>query len=317
MRRLEHADEDKFWEAWIKDDNVFCFRFGKIGSQGQTRIKRHATRKEADEDLEENVARKLKEGFTEKSEEDAEDEDEEHEAEEGEEEEEEEGDDEDEEDEDEAPKKKRAAPKHVAPAAAEPSKPALPTRLRASKLAPEQISAARNALDALHRALGGRSWHVRRLGRRARQALERIAGADPAKHDFGEAFDVVMNDVIAAEKRLPLDIAMGLLLEVDEAVFVRTVKRWKSANAGAAKDAIAALSTSIDAIHDADIALHVGAALAERRLDASSWRKRFHHVKPALEDALKKNGSTLAKYLKSLDAADDTVLASRIEEAAR
>jgi len=61
MRRLEHEDEEKFWEAWIKDDTIFCFRFGKIGTTGQTRIKRHATREEAEADLEDNIQRKLKE----------------------------------------------------------------------------------------------------------------------------------------------------------------------------------------------------------------------------------------------------------------
>ncbi|HEX4513462.1 MAG TPA: WGR domain-containing protein, partial [Polyangiaceae bacterium] len=76
MRRLEHEDEEKFWEAWIKDDAIFCYRFGKIGTTGQTRIKRHATRAEADADLEENIQRKLKEGFEEKSEDAAEKEDE-------------------------------------------------------------------------------------------------------------------------------------------------------------------------------------------------------------------------------------------------
>ncbi len=322
MRRLENSDEEKFWEAWIKDETVFMYRFGKIGTQGQTRLKRHATKDEADADLEDNVARKLKEGFEEKSEDEEEKKEEGEEEEETEESDSDDEDSDDEEDEEEAPKKKKAAAKHIAavPAAA-PSKPALVARTRAAphKVAPEQISAAKNALEALHGALGKRSWKVRKLARRARQSLERVAGIDPAKHGIGDAFDALMQDVVAPKKRLPLEIATGLLLELDAAVFVRTVKQWKSAaaNSGGAKEAIGALAASVDAIHDADVALHVGAALAERKLDASSWRKRFHRVKPALEDALKKNGSTLAKYLKSLDASDDTLLAARIEEAAR
>ena len=32
VRRLENEDEEKFWEAWIKDDLIFCYKFGKIGS---------------------------------------------------------------------------------------------------------------------------------------------------------------------------------------------------------------------------------------------------------------------------------------------
>src|SRR5678810_1020032 len=107
LRRLEHEDEEKFWEAWIKDDAILCYRFGKIGTTGQTRIKRHATREEAEADLEYNIQRKLKEGFEEKSEDDAEEKEEDAaEEEETEEEEGDEAEDEDEEDEDEeeAPK---------------------------------------------------------------------------------------------------------------------------------------------------------------------------------------------------------------------
>ena len=125
-----------------------------------------------------------------------------------------------------------------------------------------------------------------------------------------------MTDVTAPKKRLPLEIATRLLLELDPAVFVRVVKQWKGVD-GPAKETIGVLSASVAAIDDADVALHVGAAFAERRLDASSWRKRFSHVKPALEEALHKKGSTLAKYLKSLDAEGDAVLASHVEEAAR
>lgn len=327
MRRLEHEDEEKFWEAWIKDDTIFCFRFGKIGTTGQTRIKRHPTREAAEADLEENIQRKLKEGFEEKSEdgeekeeeEAAEEEEEESDGDEDEEDADEEDEDEDE-DEEEAPKPKKKKPAVAAapPPPPEPSKPKLPARTRAkpNAIAPEQVSAAKNALEALHAGLGKRSWKVRKLARRARQSLERVAGVDPSKQGFGDAFDALMNDVTAPKKRLPLELATRLLLELDPAVFVRAVKQWKGA-AGPAKDTIGVLQASVAAIDDADVALHVGAAFAERTLDAPSWRKRFGHVKPALEEALKKKGSTLSKYLKSLDTGEDAVLASHVEEAAR
>jgi predicted DNA-binding WGR domain protein len=278
MRHLEHAAEDKFWEAWIKDDTTLFYRFGKSGSQGQTRVKRFGTRAEAEADLEENVGRKLAEGFSQKG--------------------------------SAAP----ASPK-VAPAAQPAPTPRKASIKRAVK--PELATGARNALEALQHGLGGRSWKVRHLGRRARHALERIRGADPAKAGFGDAFDALMAQVVATEKRLPLDIAVELLAELDVGVFARTVKRWKGHAQGSAKEAVAVLVTSCDAVDDEDVLLHVGAAFAERQLDAASWRKRFHRIKPELEEALKKNGSTLARYLKSLDGGDDTVLVGRIEEAAR
>jgi uncharacterized protein (TIGR02996 family) len=64
MRRLENNDEEKFWEAWVKDA-VFYFRFGKIGTQGQTKLKKFKTDAEAEAELEEKLREKLKQGFTE------------------------------------------------------------------------------------------------------------------------------------------------------------------------------------------------------------------------------------------------------------
>jgi predicted DNA-binding WGR domain protein len=65
MRRLENEDEEKFWEAWIKDDLIFCYRYGKIGSSGHTKLKKFRTRAEAEAELEETLAKKLEEGFEE------------------------------------------------------------------------------------------------------------------------------------------------------------------------------------------------------------------------------------------------------------
>jgi len=63
MRRLENEDEEKFWEAWIKDDLIFVYRYGKIGSPGHTKLKKLKTRAEAEAELEARVAEKLAEGF--------------------------------------------------------------------------------------------------------------------------------------------------------------------------------------------------------------------------------------------------------------
>jgi len=64
MRRLENADEEKFWEAWVKDA-VFYFRFGKIGSPGQTKLKRFKTTAEAEAELKKKLDEKLTQGFSE------------------------------------------------------------------------------------------------------------------------------------------------------------------------------------------------------------------------------------------------------------
>jgi predicted DNA-binding WGR domain protein len=109
-RRLENEDEEKFWEAWIKDEVIFCYRFGKIGSPGGTKLKKFKTAAEAQAELEEKLQQKLAEGFTELGAEDGEDGEDEEEEEEADEEEEqdekeEEEDDDDEEEEDEKEEK--------------------------------------------------------------------------------------------------------------------------------------------------------------------------------------------------------------------
>lgn len=71
-RRLENEDENKFWEAWVKD-GVFYYRFGKIGSQGQTKLKRFKTDAEAQAELEEKLEEKLGQGFSEGDKEEADD----------------------------------------------------------------------------------------------------------------------------------------------------------------------------------------------------------------------------------------------------
>ena len=40
VRRLENDDEDKFWEAFIKDDVIFVYKYGKRGSTGATKLKK-------------------------------------------------------------------------------------------------------------------------------------------------------------------------------------------------------------------------------------------------------------------------------------
>lgn len=64
IRRLEHQREEKYWEAWIKDELIFCYRYGKLGSPGHTKLKKFKTGAEAAAELEEKLKEKLREGFT-------------------------------------------------------------------------------------------------------------------------------------------------------------------------------------------------------------------------------------------------------------
>ena len=61
-RYLESGD--KFWEVFV-DGNSVKTRFGKIGAQGQMRLKDFKSKSDAAADLESQLAKKLKEGFIE------------------------------------------------------------------------------------------------------------------------------------------------------------------------------------------------------------------------------------------------------------
>jgi len=358
MRRLENADEEKFWEAWVKDDLIFCYRYGKIGSQGHLKLKKFKTKAEAEAELEEKLAEKLEEGFEEPGAEDAEDEAEES-AEEGEgseeasdddekedseetsddegddekeetsdsdddeseasedsedeDSEDEDSEDEDSEDEDDAPRKRGRA---TAPIVVEeaPAKPSLPVRVRARAATKEDAVAAAKALDALRAAVGGRSWKTSRIARRARHALERLGGADLAKHDaVTKALDAVTTLVIAPKKRLSLEDAMTVLWVVDAATFARTVARWRAKMLDSpATAAIGVLSSTFEAVPDQEVAVHVATALVNRRLSEGAFRGWFSRIRPFLDEAMgQKRGGTKA-FLAALKPGNDAVVKARV-----
>ncbi len=232
MRRLENEDDDKFWEAWIKNDLIFCYRFGKLGSSGHTKIKKFKTRAEAEAELEQKLAEKIEEGFSEigvEEEEDAveetdsadeaeEDEAEENEAgddeagddeagdDEGEPEEDEPNDDEDEdEDEDEQ------AEEEVAAAPPKPAEPELPVRFRTTSPNAADFSRAEARLEAVVSAVGKRSWKLARTARLARRALERLGGSENAA--LTAALDRVLGLVIAPKIRSPSGTPSGCSLK--------------------------------------------------------------------------------------------------------
>ncbi len=299
VRRLEHRREEKYWEAWIKDDLIFCYRYGKLGSPGHTKLKKFKTNAEASAELEEKLREKLGEGFSEVRE----------------------G----------AP----AAPAPGTPAAPSPARPPAPDAGEAAakaganieipplqaRYAPRtptdgEIDAARQALARLAEHAGTRSWRVARAARKARTALARLGGMDPSTHPaLGAAFDAVMDLIIAPQKRLPLEQAMGLLWELDAAVFARIVTGWqRKVLTSPSADALGVLAALLEQVGP-EIAIHAGAALLERHLPADAWRRRFQKVKPSLAASLGKNGISLGVFLDALHAERDPILRERLTHA--
>jgi predicted DNA-binding WGR domain protein len=305
MRRLENSSEQKFWEAWVKDDVFFCWRFGKLGASGHTKLKKFGSKNLADAELEARLGEKLHEGYVElgtpplgvatarDSSETASDP---------------------------APprrgKRKAAAPE---PPPAPP--PPLPLRVASRNPSPAELTAALTALDKLLAGLDDRSWRVGLLARHAHRAIERIAGSDPAKHGLlGVSFDTLMAQVLGPDHPLPLRHALALLSELDAAVFVRALRTWRGkllALASSAAPAIGVLATVLDAVSDGELALQTGLALLDRNLSVDMWHRRFALIRPALEGALSNKGSSLALLLASLNPKDDAVLAARLAEASR
>ncbi len=353
MRRLENADEEKFWEAWVKDDLIFCYRYGKIGSSGHLKIKKFASRAEAEAELEEKLAEKLEEGFEEPgadgaaekasddedsesedeasedeapapkkasaaTKDDEEEESEENDDEEEEEESEEDDDDEESEDDDEEKPKKKAAKPAAPKAAAAPEapKPTLPTRVAARTPTKDDVARAKRALEELTAALGKRTWIVTRRAKAAARALERLGGADPKDHgELGKSFDELMSQVISAKRPLPLHVALRLLWETDSDVVSKVVSKWRSKMlASPAAAAIGVLAATFDAVPDSEVALHTSAALVDRALPSSAFTRRFAKVRPFLEASLKSKGTTVAAFLSSLKP-DDALLKARVTDA--
>jgi hypothetical protein len=184
---------------------------------------------------------------------------------------------------------------------------------------PEAIDAAAKALDALRAAVGGRSGKVARLARGARHALERLGGADVAKYEaVSSALDAVTALVIAPKKRLPLEDALTVLWVVDAATYARTVTHWRAKMLDSpASAAIGILSATFETIPDPEVAVHVAAALANRRLPADAFRRWFGRLRPFLTEALAKQAGGLDAFRAALKAGSDAVLQQRVAEVSR
>jgi predicted DNA-binding WGR domain protein len=286
MRRFEFVEgtSSKFWIPEVQG-STFIVTYGRIGTAGQRKEKAFPDEASARREYEKKVAEKLREGYREVSAEG------------------------------EAPEAS-PKPKEKAP----PPRPELPRRVRPAKPTAEQVAAATQALSELEARLGKRSWQVGLLTRRARRALRRLGGVDPAAHGaLGARFDALMARVVApkGEQRLPLRLAMALLAELDVAAFSRAVQQWKRAPAGApAAAGAAAVAREAEALGEPELALRMGVLLTERTdLRGSSepgWQRRWEALKPHVEAHLQGKGGGLSAHLRSLETGGDAHLAQRL-----
>jgi predicted DNA-binding WGR domain protein len=287
MRRFEYVagTSSKFWTVAV-EGSTFVVIFGKIGTAGQRKDKAFPSEEAARKEMDKKIAEKLREGYAEVG----------------------------------ASAAASSAPAGVsAPAApVKPVKPVLPPRVQAVTLTADKVEHATEALRALEQSLGGRSFHVGRVARRARRALEGIAGCDPQQHpSLLAALDGLLGRVTAAAgPRLSLRLCLGLLSELDVAAFERALDLWHKAHHPPA--VVTVLLRQVEQLSDPEVGLRVGLLLIDRPGHGggpeAGWARRWRTFLPHLVSHLKYRGSTLADYLHALDPGDDVHLSRRISQ---
>lgn len=285
MRRFEFVQgtSAKFWTAHV-EGATFVVVFGRLGSEGQRKEKAFPTEDAARRELDKKIAEKLREGYHEVA-----------------------G----------AAAVTTTGAKGAAAAAPRLS---LPPRVQTAGRTPEGVAHAAAALRTLGKALDGkhRSWRIGQLAQRARRALERIAGADPgADPQLAQAFDELMAHVVAPSRsRLPLRLAMPLLLQLDTAAFNRAMTLWQKP--AAAPPAVAVLKHELASLADPELTLRLGALLCARpERDTSpeaAWTRRWRALQPHLEAHLVASGTTLKAHVQKLDCGGDAAITARLHK---
>lgn len=304
MRRFEFVEgtSAKFWMAGV-EGTTFTVVYGRLGTDGQRKEKVFPSEDAARKELDKKINEKLREGYHEVAAAGA----------------------------SAGPPSSggagSAAAKGAKGAAAASPRLPLPPRLTPVELRGEdgakRLAVAVAALERLREGLlrKHRSYVVGMLARRARRALGAIAGADPSAHkDLGAAVDAVMAQVTApSSTRLPLRLALPLLLELDASAFTRALSRWQ--HAPAAPPAVALFTAQLEALADPELTLRFCALLGARpdrdESPEAAWAHGWRALKPHLEAHLVAGGSTLKAHTTLLGtlppSSADRALSQRIQ----
>jgi predicted DNA-binding WGR domain protein len=274
MRRFEFVEgtSAKFWMA-DAEGLMFVVVFGRLGTAGQRKEKPFPSPELAQKELARKIAEKLREGYHEVSSEGV-----------------------------------ATVPTGSKGAAAAAPKMELPPRWKIKPVTPEMLRAPAEAILALHKSLGKRSWFVNTFQRRARRALEAVAGHEPSG-EVASALDTLLPAVVAPKKKYPLRRALELLYTLDVAVFVRALEAWKKA--GAHPD-VALIAQAAGALGEPELALRFAILLTDRPGSEKGWRKRWKELSPLLEAHLVTHGSSLKNFLASLTAEGSKNSAQRL-----
>jgi hypothetical protein len=118
-------------------------------------------------------------------------------------------------------------------------------------------------------------------------------------------------------RRLPLRLAMELLVELDVAAFERALQQWQSAPREApAAGAVGVLAKQVEMLASSELALRLGVLLADRPdrggAPEAAWTRRWKALSPHLESYLIGKGSKLREYVRGIDSRADAYVARRV-----
>jgi len=289
MRRFEFVEGSsaKFWSADVEGQK-FIVVYGKIGTAGSRKEKEFPSAEAAFKEYEKKVAEKVREGYKEI-----------------------EG---------------GAAPAAPPAAAAAPEEkreakkagPApLPPRVKAAPVTAAAQTRASEALSGLSGALGSkRSWRSKLAAKRARRALSGLGGADPASlAAVGPSFDAVLARVGRGKGKLSLLRALDLLWAVDVGAYGRALASWKAAEQPSKH--VLLLGKLAEQFPEPELSFRLGCLLLDRpgrgiSGNEAAWSRLYKEIAPQLQAQLSQQGTTLRKFLQTIDTAGDPPLAARV-----
>ncbi|MFO0662042.1 MAG: WGR domain-containing protein [Polyangiaceae bacterium] len=268
MRRFEsvQGSSAKFWEASI-EGTTFVTSYGRLGSAGQRKEKAFDTVALAQKELDKKVAEKLREGYAEVV--------------------------------------VGASAAGAKGAAAASTRLSLPPRVTPRAVTAEHIDAAVASLNKLNAALSQakHSWVVGVAHRRARIALSRVAGIDPASNDaLASLFESLIARVGRGEGKLSVSIAFDLLWYVDPNAFEKALEVW--AAKGVALPAVDLARSLVTDLGDAELGFRL-ASLMLRSSSDLGWTHRWAKLSPMLEAHLATRKGGMRGFLKQLSPSTD------------
>lgn len=289
MRRFEFIEGSsaKFWSADVEGQK-FIVVYGKIGTAGSRKEKEFTSAELAFKEYEKKVAEKLREGYKEIEGGVAP-----------------------------TPPPAASSEKREAKEAKKAGLTPIPSRWKSGGVTTEGITAAAKALHHWDEAIGGkRSWRTKLEAKRARRALERLGGVDPAEHEeLRTIVDKLLKRSGVGKGMLSVQRTLDLLWGLDVRVYERQIEVWK-ASAHPTREAALWLKLA-EQFPEPELSFRLGCLLLDQpgrgiSGNEAAWSQLWREVAPHLQARLTQQGTTLRKFLQTIDTTEDPSLTARV-----